>query len=183
MTSRQRPGTGGRPASRTLSRPRSRERDSAPTREKNAARQAARRREASSATPPAKPRRRNGRLTRRAAVLALVVCALVLSLAYPLKQYLAENSRVAVLAQQNAQKQAQVDELERRKAQLKDPAYITMLARERLQYVVPGESQLVVIREGQTGAAADESTKAHSTGSAPWYSQLWGSVQKADRAP
>jgi cell division protein FtsB len=183
VTARQRPGTGSRPASRTLSRPRSRARDSSPTREKNAARQAVRRREAHTVRPPAKRHRLGGRLTRRAAVLALVVCGLVLSLAYPLKQYLAEKGRVATVAQQNAQQQAQVDALERRKEQLNDPAYIRMLARERLQYVIPGERQLVVVREGQTGDNSTTTGKSHSNDTAAWYSQLWGSVQKADRAP
>jgi cell division protein FtsL len=115
--------------------------------------------------------------------LALVVCALVLSLAYPMKQYLAQRSQIAQLATQNAQKQAQVDVLERRKAQLKDPAYIKMLARERLQYVVPGESQYVVVKQGESGGGTGGSDKSNSAARSPWYSQLWGSVQKADRAP
>ena len=191
MPPRQRSGTGGGPAGRTLprttttaarpqSRPRSRERE----REKNAVRQATRRREADAAPRPPAPRRRiGGRLTRRAAVLALLVCALVLSLAYPLKHYLGQRSQIAQLAEQNAQKQAAVDALERRKAQLKDPAYITMLARQRLQYVIPGERQMVVVQQGQGGSDSDGSGKHHAGSDAPWYGQLWGSVQQADRAP
>jgi hypothetical protein len=116
-------------------------------------------------------------------VLALVVCALVLSLAYPMKQYLAQRSQIAQLAAQNAQKQAQVNALERRKAQLKDPAYIKMLARERLQYVIPGENQYVVVKQGESGSGTGGSAGTKTGARSPWYSQLWGSVQKADRAP
>src|SRR4051794_36739612 len=110
----RRSGAGAaRPSSPTRSRsgPRSRGRDSAPARTRTTARQAARRREAGQRPPVARRRRRSGRLTRRAAVLALVVCALVLSLAYPLKQYLAQRGQISQLEQQNAQKQKQVDEL------------------------------------------------------------------------
>ncbi len=183
MATRQRPSTGERPVDRTLSRPPTRDPDPAPAREKNAARQAVRRR--SPEGPVSRPVRRKpaGRLTKRAAVLALVVCALVLSLAYPMKQYLAQRSQIAQLAAQNAAKQAQVDALEHRKAQFKDPAYIKMLARERLQYVIPGESQYVVVKQGETGNGTGGSGKTKSSARSPWYSQLWGSVQKADRAP
>jgi cell division protein FtsL len=115
--------------------------------------------------------------------LALVVCALVLSLAYPMKQYLAQRSQIAQLQQQNVQKQAQVDALNRRKADLSDPDYVKMLARERLQYVIPGETQLVVVDNGQSGNGSGTAGGAHSGARAPWYSKLWGSVEKADRAP
>lgn len=181
----RRSGAGAaRPGSATRSRsgPRSRGRDSSPARTRTTARQANRRRGAGQRSSAARRAKRSGRLTRRAAVLALVVCALVLSLAYPLKQYLAQRGQIAQLEQANAQKQKQVDELSRRKQQLQDPDYIKMLARQRLQFVVPGETQFVIVDKGQSGGA-DGSGKAGGKAGGQWYSKLWGSVQTADRAP
>jgi cell division protein FtsB len=183
--SQRRSGAGAaRPSSSTRSRsgPRSRGRDSAPARTHTTARQATRRREAGQRPTAARRRRRSGRLTRRAAVLALVVCALVLSLAYPLKQYLAQRSQISQLEQANAQKQKQVDDLSRRKQQLQDPDYVKMLARQRLQFVIPGEMQFVIVDKGQSGNS-NGSGKSGGAAGGQWYSKLWGSVQTADRAP
>ena len=115
-------------------------------------------------------------------MLAVVVCALVLSLAYPLKQYLAQRGQISQLVQQNAQKQKQVDALSRRKQELQDPDYVKMLARQRLQFVIPGETQFVVVDKGQSGNSTGSGKATGPTGG-QWYSKLWGSVQTADRAP
>ncbi len=52
---------------------------------------------------PAQPRRAPGGLTGRAAVLGLVVCALVLSLAYPAKEFLAQRGEIGRLRAEQAQ--------------------------------------------------------------------------------
>ncbi|CAA9252188.1 MAG: Cell division protein DivIC (FtsB), stabilizes FtsL against RasP cleavage [uncultured Corynebacteriales bacterium] len=126
------------------------------------------------------PRRAVG-LTGRAAVLGLVVCALVLSLAYPAKEYLAQRGEISRLQDEQRQAQARVAALEARKRQLADPAYIRAQARERLHYVLPGETAYVVVSPsgsaGPGGAAPDAPTV---TEDGSWYGRLWDTVRTAD---
>jgi cell division protein FtsB len=116
--------------------------------------------------------------TRRAAVLTLVVCALALSVAVPLRNYLSQRGELRDTVQQQQQLRQQVDELERRKAQLEDPAQVEVEARERLRYVKPGETPYVVQLPSQTTtppppAPADGEPRAAGV---QWYGQLWHSI-------
>ena len=122
-------------------------------------------------------------LTTRAAVLGLVVCALVVSAALPLREYLSQRSQIDAARHELQVKKARVAELEQRERLLKDPAYVKQLARERLHYVMPGEIPYVVLSPspspapGLSGPAGVAATGPE----APWYSQVWGSVRAADR--
>src|SRR3954447_26018309 len=71
------------------------------------------------------------RLTSRAAILAVVACAIALSLAYPLREYIAQRREIAQLRVQQRQEQEQVDELTRQKQRLGDESYIRREARRR----------------------------------------------------
>lgn len=112
--------------------------------------------------------------TRRAVILALVVCALALSVAVPLRNYLGQRSELAEMQQQQERLREQVDELERRKAQLQDPAQVEAEARRRLRYVRPGETPYIVQLPGSAA------TPAPATGDEqpqPWSSDLWPSAE------
>jgi cell division protein FtsB len=127
------------------------------------------------------PRRSPGGLTGRAAVLGLVVCALVLSLAYPAKEFLAQRGEIGRLQQEQREAQARVTALEERKRQLDDPAYVRAQARARLHYVLPGETVYVVVPPAGSGAGAGakpETAEVPEDGS--WYGRLWGTVRTAD---
>ena len=114
-------------------------------------------------------------------MLGLVVCALVLSLAYPVKQYLAQRGALAQLEQQRAQAQARVDALEQQQKALSDPAYLQALARQRLHYVMPGETALVVVTPQPPDTPRRQPSPDHVLDShKPWYAQLWDTVQVAD---
>lgn len=133
---------------------------------------------------PARAHRRTT-LTSRAAVLALVLCALVVMLAYPLQQYLAQRSQIARLAQANSSAQQQVDKLQAQQQLWSDPAYVGRQARERLHFVLPGETAYIVVGgNGSTtdpqsaAAAAPRSPPALGSG-ATWYSRLWSTVRSA----
>lgn len=112
---------------------------------------------------PALPRGRN-RLTGRAALLALVVCALVVALAYPMRQYVAQRSQIADQRKQAEQARKRVDELREEKARWQDPEYVKAQARARLHYVLPGETAYTVVEP--TGAAAPEDSGARRSDSA-----------------
>ena len=123
-------------------------------------------------------------LTTRAAVLGLVFCALVVSAALPLREYLSQRSDIRQLEQQQADARRRVSALEEQKARLRDPAYISALARDRLHFVRPGETAYVVIAPSAPPVPPKDAQRAASAPAgpeAPWYSQLWGSVRTADR--
>jgi cell division protein FtsB len=132
---------------------------------------------------PAGVAARGNGLTGRAAVLGLVVCALVLSLTYPAKQYLSQRGAIARLEQQKAQAQQRVAVLSGRAAQLADPAYIRAEARRRLQYVMPGDVTYVVVNsDGGATKPAQAKPAQPAAADQPWYSQLWSTVEAADQA-
>jgi cell division protein FtsL len=125
-------------------------------------------------TPP-----RPTRLTSRAAVLAVVICAIVLSLAYPIREYLAQRQQIGRLVAQHQAMLTQVKSLQTEQAKLSSRSYIEQLARQELDMCFPG-TQCYVVEGGQSqlGAAA-----AQQPGPAPWYAKLWQSVQQADVSP
>ncbi len=107
----------------------------------------------------------------------------MLSAALPLREYLAQRSRIAAAgASTRADQQVRVASLEQQRRLLSDPAYVASLARERLHYVKPGETAYVVLAPpgAATPAPAPGAAPPAAGGSAPWWSQLWGSVRQAD---
>ena len=126
------------------------------------------------APPAAAPR--TTRLTGRAAVLAVVICAIALSLAYPVREYVAQRRQIDSLVSQQQVMQAQVKSLEAQQAKLSSPAYIEQLARQELDMCFPG-TQCYIVEGGQPLISTAQAARP---GSAPWYDKLWQSVQQAD---
>ncbi|MDQ1010330.1 FtsB family cell division protein [Streptomyces sp. NPDC002867] len=120
---------------------------------------------------------RRSRLTGRAAFLALVVCSLVVALAYPMRQYVSQRAEIAEQERRMAEAREQVEELRDEKARLQDDMYIRRLAREHLHYVLPGETGYTVI-DPET---AEERREDESAADRPWYSNVWNGVDNADR--
>jgi len=116
-------------------------------------------------------------------VLGLVVCALVLSLAYPTKEFLAQRGEIGRVQQEQRETAARVAALEERKRQLNDKAYVRAQARKRLQFVLPGETVYIV---SSPDPAAGEPTTVPSVppvgADGSWYDRLWGTVRAADGA-
>ena len=134
-----------------------------------------------SRTAPAAPQATAG-LTTRVAVLGLVVCALVLSAALPLREFLSQRARISQMEQDQSAQRARVTALEDQRRLLDDPAYVASLARERLQYVRPGETTYVVVAPEVVEDPAPSSERSQAAeGQSPWYSQLLGGVREADR--
>jgi cell division protein FtsB len=128
--------------------------------------------------------RRPAGLTTRAAILGLVLCALVVSAALPLREFLSQRADIRQLEQSQAAARARVADLQEEKSRLNDPDYVAALARDRLHFVRPGETAYVVIAPGDPAPAPADARRAASAPvgpEAPWYSQLWGSVRSADR--
>ena len=120
---------------------------------------------------------RSTRLTGRAALLAVVICAIALSLAYPVREYIAQRQQIDQLLAQRATTSAQVKALQDQAAALGQASYIEQRAREQLHMCFPDEKCYQVI----AGPAPAAPAPAKPTAS-PWYSRLWQSVQRADQA-
>ena len=144
------------------------------------------------ATGAAKPRRRPPKLnrarsrgvvaattgllglssTKRAAVLAVVVCALALTVAVPLRNYVTQRQELAAVTEQQQELTTEVDELTRQRDRLADPAEIAAQARSRLGYVTPGEVPYVVQFPTDPNAGRGRG----SDPGAPWFRVLWREV-------
>ncbi|MGW4034333.1 FtsB family cell division protein [Streptomyces sp. NPDC004838] len=120
---------------------------------------------------------RRSRLTGRAAFLALVVCSLVVALAYPIRQYVSQRGDIADERARMAEAERKVERLRDEKARLQDDVYIRRLAREHLHYVLPGETAYTMIDpEAEEQRRTDEESADR-----PWYSNVWEGVDNADR--
>ena len=124
--------------------------------------------------PPVPPR--STRLTGRAAVLAVVICAIALSLAYPVRAYLAQRQQIDQLETQQQAMLTQVKNLQAKQARLSDRSYIEQLARQELDMCFPG-TQCYIVEGSQP---LTNGSRPQPSGPAPWYAKLWQSVEEAN---
>jgi cell division protein FtsB len=119
---------------------------------------------------------RSTKLTGRAALLAVVICAIALSLAYPVREYIAQRQQIDQLLAQQQTMGAQVKALQADNAKLSQTWYIEQEARDELHMCFPQEQCYEVV----TGQPAKASVATPRSAADPWYAKLWDSVQKAD---
>lgn len=112
---------------------------------------------------------------RRAAVLAIMILALGLSVAVPLQNYVTLQRELAAVRAEQRMLADQVTELERRRALLEDPDHIEAQARERLRYVRPGETPYIVQLPPPPTAEPPAELAAPEPAD-PWYTRLWRSI-------
>ena len=127
---------------------------------------------------PRPPERDRPRFTSRAAVLAVVLCAIALSLAYPVREYIGQRRQIDQLTAQRATAEAAVRRLQAEDRKLTSPAYVEQQARDRLHMCMPDQTCYVVI-PGKKPPVAVAPAPAPVT---PWYEKLWGSVRAANQA-
>ena len=135
--------------------------------------------------PPAAPRTPAPRtpssrphFTGRAAVVAIVLCGIALSLAYPVREYISQRRQIDQLEAQNAQIQMRRAQLQRESRLLHSPAYIAEQARDRLHMCLPTQVCYVIIGD----SAKRKPARAHPVAT-PWYAKVWSSVQQANATP
>ena len=123
------------------------------------------------------------RLTSRAVVLLLVAAALVMSLAFPLRQIIAQRAEIAALERELTTRQERVDGLRAAEERWDDPAFVEVQARERLHYVFPGETGLVLLSPDDVKQAREPQVTVAPEPETSWYDTLWGSVAAAGSKP
>ena len=117
-----------------------------------------------------------------------VVCLLSFVLVFPtFRAYLAQEAENSLLRRQVAAAEAHNEELTAELARWNDQAYVIAQARERLAFVLPGETAFRVV-DPQSAPAVPAGVRAAGSAAAvlaadgttaPWYATLWGSVQVA----
>ena len=134
----------------------------------------------------AAPLRRLGYgLTARAIALAVVLLILTISYATSLRIYFSQAHEISATRAEIAERQQRIRDLQGELARWDDKAYVRTQARERLGWVVPGETGYTVVgADGKPlGGGAQISAEA-ATQEPPqnsWWSKLWGSIEAADR--
>lgn len=170
----RRTGRAGRP--RRAARPRANRPGTAPT----TAATGLARRSGRGVSGPAKPAGRTllprSRLTRQITALGLVLCAVALSLAFPLRSYLQQRQILSAAQETEQTLEQQKTDLVARREALLDPDYVTAEARRRLQYVKPGDTVFVVHAPALDPTDAGSGTAAPPSG--PWYGDLWATLSE-----
>ena len=117
-------------------------------------------------------------------LLAVLVLLLALTLAGPVRQYLAGRAELARLAAEGRELDQRALDLQAQLQRQGDPVYRERQARQRLTYVLPGDRLIVVVDgtavEGDAGTLADAATADEPL---PWYEGLMESLAVADGDP
>jgi cell division protein FtsB len=119
------------------------------------------------------------KLTGRAALLAVVICAIALSLAYPVREYIAQRQQIDQLLALQQANAAQVQALEQQDGKLTQTWYVEQQAEDELHMCFPNEQCYEVV-SGRPAQAAQAKQQPVTN---PWYATLWQSVKRADAEP
>jgi cell division protein FtsB len=114
-----------------------------------------------------------------AALVLVVLCIVVL--APSLRIFVQQQQQLASLRHSVEQQSQSVKDMKGQLARWNDPSYVESLARERLNYVYPGEYSYLVIDDGKTVATADGQpiSKKLQTTKVDWVRTMLSSVLTA----
>ena len=135
---------------------------------------------ASVTTAPPRPGKRA--FTGRAAILAVVLLGLMLTVAYPVQEYLRQRADIAALHAQRDTVLATVGSLQSESARWDDPAFVKQQAKERLYFVAPGEKTFVIIGAPQQAVPATQTRATAIPVPGTWYERVWSTVNAASQA-
>jgi cell division protein FtsB len=125
-------------------------------------------------------KRRRPLVTGRAVLLGGLILLLALTLAGPIRQYLAGQAELEQLAAEGRELDARAADLREQLEQQADPAFAERQARERLAYVLPGDRLLVVVDGEAVEGDAGTLEEAGRDAELPWYEGLMQSLADAD---
>jgi cell division protein FtsB len=114
-------------------------------------------------------------MTGRATALCLVLIALMLAYAYPVRLYLKQEAQIQALQTAQTVQRDRIKDLSAQSAEWNDPAFIKAQARARFFMVPPGTKTYVVLTP-----PAPAPTSTAKTATTPWYGQLWSNIRGAD---
>jgi cell division protein FtsB len=130
-------------------------------------------------------------VTVRTLVLSVVVLLALVLVLPTVRAYVNQTNELRALRTELSDAQVERDELEAELERWDDRAYVERQARDRLNFVMPGERPWRVLDpetvvddvDPQTGRAiSDGPVQGYESGT-PWYQAMWESVQVAGRQP
>lgn len=122
-------------------------------------------------------------VTVRAVMLFVVILVAFVVLAPTLRAYLAQQEALRDINEEISATQQRTDDLQAAVERWSDDSYVQAQARERLGFVMPGETPFRVVDPetvtGEESADAGEVGPVAMPRSGPWYLTVWDSVQVA----
>lgn len=119
--------------------------------------------------------------TWRLAVLVVVIAGIGLVLAHSLRVYFVQSQEIAEMRAQIVAEKEKITGLEDKLARWNDPAYVRSVARQRLGWVMPGETGYRVIgADGKPLQGPAIGTNEAEEPQGPWWDRMWRSVKVAD---
>jgi hypothetical protein len=117
-------------------------------------------------------------------MLTGVLLVLALLLGPYIRPWVTQRAQLADGRRELADLQRQVDDLTAERQRWNDPAYVAAQARTRLQFVMPGETGLVMLPESEPAPAAADPRSAAAAlpagnASQVWYTKVWDSIRNA----
>ncbi len=127
---------------------------------------------------------RRGPVWLRWAILGAIALVLLVAIVPTARSLARQRAEIDALQVKVTEQQGHVASLQAEQERWADPAYVEQQARDRLKFVKVGDRSYTVIDPAEAArptvsGAAVAAPKAN--GSAPWYGQIWQSVQLADR--
>ena len=125
------------------------------------------------------PHQRSG----RSFAVTVIIFALALFLAPPIKNYFVQRAQISALKAQLSSDYTALDKARKELELWKDPNYIKSQARERLHFVLPGERQYIVT--GDEGTDSNNPSQVDVVSDLPegeaWYNRLIASITEAGK--
>jgi cell division protein FtsL len=109
-----------------------------------------------------------------------VLCAVALSLAYPVREYIAQRRQIDQLQAQQQAITARLATLKAQQRHLSSNSYVEQQAEDKLHMCLPTMTCYVIINQQAPHPAQAAPAPGGDT---PWYERLWQSVRQADREP
>lgn len=119
-------------------------------------------------------------LTRRALVLIALVVVALAALVPTLNQFVTQRQQLAAAQEQVAAQRQEVARLHTQVDRWEDPTFVAAQARERLLFVMPGETQYrLTDTSGRDVPLTQDQRTAQAAARSDWFDTLWTSVQGA----
>jgi hypothetical protein len=113
-----------------------------------------------------------------------VLVVLTLLITPQLRAWWLQQRRLGELRAAVAASQRDVAELRAERERWNDPSYVRAQARERLHFVLPGETGFTITGGPQQAGSAGTPSGANASATArPWFGDLWESVRVAGHPP
>ena len=120
-------------------------------------------------------------------VLASIGVVLALLVLPYVQKWMVQRQEITAVRAENERARADVAALEAERRRWQDPDYVKAQARERLFYVMPGETGYVVVDSGPEAAPPSDPARAAAAkvkdGERPWFGDLWESLKVAGDPP